>query len=88
MVLFKVDDTYYAAYADNEYGNPHPKKYACIFNVDARSIPTGSQKEIARKFLKEQNLDYHKIINYKEADINTHDLVNAILKFYKNKELR
>lgn len=87
MLVFTVNDKYYAAYAAKEYGNPHPKKYACIFDFENKEIPDRKQKKIIRDFLVENSLDYHEYLKYKECDINTSDMVNTLLKFYKNKRL-
>lgn len=87
MLVFTVDKRYYVAYARNDYDNPHPKKYPCIFDIDTRSIPMNSQKKIVKQFLKSKKLDYHELCNYKERDINTTDLINVLLTFYKEKRL-
>lgn len=88
MVTFKFENNYYTAYNQNEKGNPHSKGYPVIVKLLEESIiPTGKQRSIIKGYLKENNLDYHEVIHYAEKDINTHDLVKAIIKFHELKRI-
>lgn len=88
MVLIKVDEKYYVAYKNKEVGNPHEKGYPCLVDLENKGIiPTGSQRSILKKFFTDNNLDYHEVISYKEKDINTHDLVTAVIKFHDMKRI-
>lgn len=95
MYAFKFYNTVYIAYKNNEVGNPHPKKYACLASVkpvldgygsqEIRIVP--NQRRLILDYMNLNKLDYHEVISYKEKDINTYDLVTALIKFHEMKRV-
>lgn len=86
MVTFKFEDGWYTAYKANEVGNPHPKRYPCLMSLSTEQIAE-NQAAILKGYLAEKGLDYHDVLTYADKDINTHDLVTAVVKFHTQKKL-